>query len=414
MLDKFPVNWVRQMFPALLRSTSPVFFDNAAGAQIPQKVLDAIHEHLLVRNVQRGGRYRESQEVDASIVQARRNVAAFLNTLDPEEIAFGMNATSFIRMVSLAVGQTLTGRREIIVTDLDHEANIAAWLALERDGAIIRWWKIRDDGRLQVADLDPLLSSKTRLVACTAASNAIGTIVDVTEVAKRAHAHGAEVFLDAVQYAPHATIDVQEWGCDYLVCSGYKIFGPHMGFLWGRREALEALPTFREDFIPNSPPSKLEAGTFIYENVAGMNASIEYLAELGGTLGSESSISLRQRLLRAMDAIRAYEASVSAALLEQLNAIKGVTVHGITDPKASDTRVPTFCFSVHKRSPAAVAASLAEKGIAVRDGHMYSPRLMKRLGIPSDCGAVRASLVHYNTREEVVRFVTALEEIVGS
>jgi cysteine desulfurase family protein (TIGR01976 family) len=413
---EFPVDRVRQMFPALNRPGSSMFFDNAAGAQIPQKALDAIADHLLTRSVQRGGCYRESQEVDAAIAQARKAVAAFLNASDPDEIAFGMNATSFMRLVSLAIGQTLAERREIIVTDLDHEANIATWLALEREGAVIRWWKVGDGGTLRLADLEPLLSSRTRLVACTVASNALGTIVDVAEVARRAHAAGAEVFLDAVQYAPHGPIDVKDWGCDYLVCSGYKIFAPHMGFLWGRRAALEALPTFREDFIPNTPPSKIEVGTFVYENVAGMNAAIEYLAELGVLCdggGNDGSSSPRQRLVHAMEAIRQYERGLSRALLAGIGAIKGATVYGIQDPKAIPQRLPTFLFNLATVPPATVAAKLAAKGIAVRDGNMYSPRLMKRLGL-SEGGAVRASLVHYNAQDEIRRFVNALEEIAGN
>jgi selenocysteine lyase/cysteine desulfurase len=194
---EFPVERVRRMFPALQRSASSVFFDNAAGAQIPQKVFDAINDHLLSRNVQRGGRYRESREVDAEIARAREVVATFLNASEPEEVAFGMNATSFIRLVSLALSQTFAERREIIVSDLDHEANIATWMALEQAGAVIRWWKVREDGHLHVGDLEPLLSAKTRLVACTVTSNAVGTIIDVAGVAQRAHAAGAEVFLDS-------------------------------------------------------------------------------------------------------------------------------------------------------------------------------------------------------------------------
>jgi len=414
-LAEFPVDRVRQMFPALNRPGSSMFFDNAAGAQIPQKALDAVADHLLTRSVQRGGCYRESQEVDATIAQARKSVAVFLNAADPDEIAFGMNATSFMRLVSLAIGQTLAERREIIVTDLDHEANVATWLALEREGAVMRWWKVADDGTLRLADLEPLLSSRTRLVACTVASNALGTMIDVAEVARRAHAAGAEVFLDAVQYAPHGSIDVRAWGCDYLVCSGYKIFAPHMGFLWGRRAALEALPTFREEFIPNTPPSKIEVGTFVYENVAGMNAAIEYLAELGQLCdgdGNDGSSS-RQRLVSAMEAIRHYERGLSGALLAGIGAIKGATVYGIQDPQAIAQRLPTFLFNLAGVPPATVAAKLADKGIAVRDGNMYSPRLMKRLGL-SEGGAVRASLVHYNTQDEIRRFVDALAEIAGN
>jgi cysteine desulfurase family protein (TIGR01976 family) len=414
-MGEFPVDRVRRMFPALQRRGSSVFFDNAAGAQIPQKVFDAINDHLLSRNVQRGGRYRESREVDAEIALARELVAAFLNAAEPDEVAFGMNATSFIRLVSLALSQRFGQRREIIVSDLDHEANIATWMALEQEGAVIRWWKVRDDGNLHFADLEPLLSSKTRLVACTVTSNAVGTIIDVAGVAKRAHAAGAEVFLDCVHYAPHGPIDVQEWGCDYLVCSGYKVFAPHMGFLWGRRAALDALPTFREDFIPNVPPLKIEVGTFVYENVAGMRAAVEYLADLGGpSSGDDTSKSRRLRLVSAMETIREYETTLSTALLEGLRSIKSATVYGIENPRTSRVRVPTVCFNLKNFSPAALTASLSDKGIAVRDGHMYSPRLMKRLGLSPDSGAVRVSLVHYNTHGEIRLFIKELEEIAGN
>jgi cysteine desulfurase family protein (TIGR01976 family) len=414
-MAEFVVNRLRRMFPALNRSGSSVFFDNAAGVQIPQNVFDAINDHLLCRNVQRGGRYCESREVDAEITNAREAVATFLNAAEPDEVAFGMNATSFIRLVSLALSQKLGDRREIIVSDLDHEANIATWLALEQAGAVIRWWEVREDGNLHFADLEPLLSSKTRLVACTAASNALGTIIDVAGVAKRAHAAGAEVFLDCVHYAPHGLIDVQGWGCDYLVCSGYKIFAPHMGFLWGRRAALDALRTFREDFIPNVPPLKIEVGTFVYENVAGMRAAVEYLAELSGpSYGNEVSSSRRKRLSSAMEGIREYETTLSTALLSGMRSIKGATVYGIQDPQAAHLRVPTVCFNLKDIAPAELTTRLANKGIAVRDGHMYSPRLMKRLGLSPDSGAVRVSLVHYNTQEEIRLFLRELEEIAGN
>jgi len=406
-MTQFPVAAVRAKFPALNRPGSSVFFDNAAGAQIPQKVFDAINDHLLKRNVQRGGCYRESQEVDASIAAAREAVACFLNAASPEEVAFGMNATSFIRLVSLALSHTFGERREIVVSDLDHEANIATWLALEPLGAVIRWWKARQDGTLDLTDLEPLLSNKTRLVACTATSNAIGTIVDVAGVARRAHTVGAEVFLDAVHYGPHGPFDVQAWGCDYLVCSGYKIFAPHMGFLWGRRKALDALPTFREDFIPDMAPLKIEVGTFVYENVAGMRAAIEYLTELGNGCGGTR----RERLLNAMGSIRDYEATLSAAMIEGLRSIRQATIYGVANPDATHQRVPTLCFNLRNVPPATVASGLAGAGIAVRDGHMYSPRLMRRLGLSPEQGAVRASLVHYNTREEIDRFVGALAKI---
>ena len=411
MAPVFPVQRVRELFPALNDGRGSLFFDNAAGTQVPRRVLDAVVDHLLHRNVQRAGPYRQSQEVDSTISHARQAVALLLNASDPAEVAFGMNATSFIRLVSLAVGQTLGNRSEIIVTDLDHEANIATWLALQREGAVIHWWKVREDGNLYVRDLEPLLSSKTRLLACTAASNAVGTLADVVGVAQRVHAAGAELFVDAVHFAPHGTIDVQAWGCDYLVCSGYKIFAPHMGFLWGRREALEALPTFREEFIPNVPPDKIEVGTFVYENVAGMHAAIEYLAELGTHIGGQgSSRPSRKNLFHAMEAIREYEIGLASALLEGLSTIKGVTIYGIEDKKHVQKRVPTICFNLAGVPSNEVAAKLATRDIAVRDGNMYSPRLMARLGI-GDRGAVRASLVHYNTQEEIGRLIDELEQI---
>ena len=410
--SNFPIDSIRRQFPALNSGDNFVFFDNGAGAQIPQSVLDAVCHHLVFRNVQRGGRYRHSQEVDASIDQARRSVATLLNAREPFEVAFGMNATSFIRLVSLAIADILGARKEIIVSDLDHEANIATWLALQGKGVDIRWWKMREDGTLHVEDLEPLLSSRTRLVACAVASNALGSIVNVKEVARMAHAAGAEVFLDAVHYAPHGVIDVQSWNCDYLVCSGYKIFAPHMGFLWGKRELLEGLPTFREDFIPDEIPGKIEVGTFVYENVAGMNAAVAYLEELGRNLVADSlSASSRQRLVAAMEAIRVYEATLSAEILRSLAKLEDVTVYGIREPSQLTQRVPTICFNLNGVPPARVAASCAENGIGVRDGNMYSPRLLRRMGIPSESGVVRASLVHYNTVDEIAKFVDVLRRI---
>jgi cysteine desulfurase family protein (TIGR01976 family) len=380
-------------------------------------VLDAVQNHLLMRHVQRGGRYGRSQEVDAGIQHARESVATFLNAREPEEVAFGMNATSFIRIVSLALAETLAERKEIIVSDMDHEANVATWLILQRHGVQIRWWKMHDDdGTLHVDDLIPLLNERTRLVACTLASNALGSIVDVKKVARLAHAVGAEVFLDAVHYAPHGPIDVQDIDCDYLVCSGYKIFAPHMGFLWGKRKALEALPTFREDFIPDIVPTKIEVGTFVYENVAGMDAAIGYLEALGTrVLKNGGPTSRRAILVSAMEAIRDYEATLSFRLLAGLARMKSksVTVYGIQNSERMHMRVPTICFNVYGVSPALVATDLAERGIGVRDGNMYSPRLLTRLSIAPDSGAVRASLVHYNSFDEVDRFLIALHEIAG-
>jgi cysteine desulfurase family protein (TIGR01976 family) len=411
----FPCDRVRSLFPALHEEPRLIFFDNGAGAQVPQGVIDAIHDHLLHRNVQRGGRYNRSVEVDAAIARARESVAILVNARAVDEIAFGMNATSFLRLLSLAIGRTLETRNEIVVTDLDHEANIATWLQLEREGATIVWWKMREDHNLHVEDLEPILTSRTRLVACTVASHALGSLVDVAAVARLAHAAGAEVVLDSVHYAPHALIDVQAFDCDYLVCSGYKIFGPHMGFLWGRFELLKALPTFREDFIPDSPPGKIEAGTFIFENVAGFRAAIDYLESLGANPDRGDQIttpaSRRAALVHALGSIRAYETALSFEMIEALRS-SGAIIYGEAELTRQPARVPTFCFRLPNLSPALVTETMAERGIGIRDGHMYAPRLMKRLGVSLDTGVNRVSLVHYNAIEEIHEFGRVLRDMV--
>jgi cysteine desulfurase family protein (TIGR01976 family) len=407
----FPVERLRAEFPALQRAGAGVFFDNAAGAQVPQAVFDAINEHLLVRNVQRGGRYAQSVAVDETIARARDSVAAFVNARDPQEIAFGLNATSFIRLVSLGVGQALAQRNEIIVTELDHEANVATWLALAPLGAELRWWRLRDDGNLYLEDLAPLLSPRTRLLACTVASNALGTLVDVRGAADLVHAAGGEIFLDCVHFAPHGRVDVQAFDCDYLVCSGYKIFGPHMGFLWGRYELLERLPTFREDFIPDAPPGKIEAGTVSYESVAGMDAAVGYLARLGRSLGSgPDQGDLRADIARAMQAILGYERGLTVEMLRVLRECNA-RVHGIADPARVAGRVPTLAFNIDGVAPSVVTEAMARAQIGIRDGHMYAPRLIRRLGLAEASGTVRVSLVHYNTVAEIHRFGNVLSDL---
>lgn len=408
---KFPVETLRAQFAALRHAGAFIFFDNAAGAQVPQLVLDAVNHHLVDHNVQRGGRYPQSLAVDATIARSRASVAALVNARRPEEIAFGLNATSFVRLISLAIGQTLGTRNEIIVTDLDHEANIATWLALERTGAKFRWWRMRADGCLHVADLMPLLSPRTRLLACTLTSNALGSITTARAAADLVHAAGAEIFLDSVHYGPHGPIDVQALDCDYLVCSGYKIFAPHMGFLWGRYELLEALPTFREEFIPDMPPGKIEAGTFAFENVAGMDAAVNYLARTGRMLAGRPGVpdadSMRADVEFAMRAIQIYEQTLSLELARTLKDC-GAQIYGIEEPSRVSERVPTFLFNMPGQAPQVVTETAARAQIGIRDGHMYSPRLMDRLGLSRDSGAVRVSLVHYNTIAEIQRLGNVL------
>jgi cysteine desulfurase family protein (TIGR01976 family) len=271
---------------------------------------------------------------------------------------------------------------------------------------------MREDGNLHVDDLRPLVSDRTRLVACTVTAHSIGSIVDVASVAGIAHGAGAEVFLDCVHYGPHGLIDVQAWDCDYLVCSGYKNFSPHMGFLWGRFETLKRLPTFREDFIPDEPPHKVEAGTFIYENVAGMDAAVRYLESIGRNFAPSNNRTRRENIVAGMGAIRDYEIVLAREMMKVLKGC-GATIYGVADEARINERVPTFCFNIGSLSPQMIVEEMAKRDIGIRDGHMYAPRLMKRLNLSMDSGAIRASLVHYNTLEEIHRFGEALREIVA-
>jgi len=408
----FPVEALRAQFPAFAHDPSFIFFDNAAGAQIPADVIDAVRRHLIEHNVQRGGPYGKSRAVDQAIADARESVALLINARDPAEVSFGMNATSFIRLVSTGIAQRLGARNEIIITDLDHDANIATWLALESLGAKCVWWRMRDDGTLHAEDLQPLLSERTRLVACTATAHSIGSTVDIAPLSRLAHAAGAEIFVDCVHFGPHGVIDVQAWDCDYLVCSGYKNFSPHMGFLYGRYEALMALPTFREDFIPDKPPYKIEVGTFVYENVAGMNAAVAYLERIGRMMDPQPGRARRGDIVAAMNAIRAYEQTLSREMLTVL-AENECTIYGIASPSRVHERVPTICFNVEGFHPNEVSNKMSEAGIGIRDGHMYAPRLMNRLGLGMDSGMIRASLVHYNTMQEIGRFGDVLADIIA-
>jgi cysteine desulfurase family protein (TIGR01976 family) len=411
--NEFPIDEIRDMFPAIKKAGDFIFLDNAGGAQVPQAVVDAVANHLVDYNVQRMAKYRHSQGVDRNLDEARESVALLVNAYRPEEISFGLNATSFIRLVSLGIAKMLDQRNEIVITDMDHDANIATWLALEADGAKIVWWRMREDGMLHTEDLAPLLNDNTRLVACTVTAHSIGTVVDVAEVGRLAHGAGAEVFLDCVHYGPHGLIDVQAWDCDYLVCSGYKNFSPHMGFLWGRYDALCRLPTFKEDFIPDVPPYKIEVGTFTYENVAGMNAAVKYLEALGRRFLAGEGHSRREALAAAMSAIREYEIGLSREMIRVLKK-HGATIYGISEEQLLEHRVPTICFNLPGITPQVFADEMGKAGVGLRDGHMFAPRLMKRLGLSMETGAIRVSLVHYNKVEEIERFDEIMGRVLGS
>ncbi len=412
VMTSFPVNELRAQFPAIQKAGNFIFLENGGGSQVPQSVIDAVINHLTDFNVQRMAKYRHSEGVDRSLQAARESVAILVNAYRPEEISFGLNATSFMRLVSLGIAKTLESRNEIVVTDMDHDANIATWTALEADGAKIVWWHMRNDGTLHTDDLKPLVTRRTRLVACTATAHSIGTIVDVAAVGKITKAAGAEFFVDSVHYGPHGLIDVQAWGCDYLVCSGYKNFSPHMGFLWGRYDALCALPTFKEDFIPDVPPYKIEVGTFAYENVAGMNAAVLYLEAIGRRMLPGTGHSRRAAIAAAMLSITDYELTLSKAMIAALKRL-GAKIYGISENDRMTQRVPTICFSLAGVSPQDFATRMGEAGVGLRDGHMFAPRLMKRLGLSIETGAIRVSMVHYNTIEEIERFETIAHSILS-
>ena len=393
----FPAQSLRAQFPALQHAGAFIFFDNAAGAQIPQLVFDAVNRHLLEHNVQRGGRYPQSIAVDRTIQRARSSVASFVNARRPEEIAFGMNATSFVRLISLAIGQTLAARNEIIVTDLDHEANIATWLALERMGAKFRWWHAREDACLHLDDLKPLLSSRTRLLACAPASNALGGVLDVRSAADLVHGAGGEIFLDAVHYGPHAPTDVQAFDCDYLVCSGYKIFGPHMGFCWGRRELLEAMPAFLtggemirdvrlDGFTTNDIPWKFEAGTPPIAEAIGLGTAIDYLRGIG------------------MGAVRSHEQALTSYAMKALKERYGdeIVIYG---PPPSAPRAGIVSFSYKDIHAHDLSQVLDEVGVCVRAGHHCAKPLMRCLGVGA---TARASFSVYNDEADVDALVDAI------
>src|SRR2546426_8021941 len=324
----FPIDAVRSQFPALREPRGTIFFDNAAGAQLPARVIDAVRDHLVHRMVQRGGPYTLSHEVDDVIERTRAAVGDLVNAADPNEIVFGLNGTSFMRLVSQTIPEQRDGRNEIIVTELDHEANISVWLELQKRGFTVCFWPLAEEKpRLDLKDLLPLLSAKTRLVAVTWASNATGSLVDVAAVARAVHSAGAEIFVDAVHYLPHGPIDVQTAGIDYMACSTYKAFAPHLGFGWGRKHHLDGLPAFREYFIPDAAPYKFEIGTYVYENVAGFLAAIEYLEDVGRRCGADGD--RRQALHHAMCAIRDYEMALSDRMLAGLEKIPSAHVYGL-------------------------------------------------------------------------------------
>ena len=386
--------------------------DGPGGTQVPQRVIDAISEYLKRNNANTGGAYATSRNTDAMIASARSAMADFLGC-DADEIIFGANMTSLTYALSRAIGKGLRAGDEIVLTHLDHDANVSTWRALEERGVVIRMAEIREeDCTLDMEDLASKIGSRTKLVAVGYASNAVGTINDVKEIVRLAHRQGAMAFIDAVHYAPHGAIDVRGLDCDFLACSTYKFFGPHMGVLYGKREHLQTLQPYKLRANSNAIPNRWEWGTLNHECIAGIAACVEYLAELGRSVNPAAE-SRRAALLAAFEAIRKHERGLMEPLIRGLMEIPGVKLYGITDPQQFAWRCPTMAVRIKGHTPLQLATGLGERGFFTWDGNYYALNLTERLDVEKDGGFLRIGLAHYNTMEEVERLLAALREIVG-
>ncbi|HZL83934.1 MAG TPA: cysteine desulfurase-like protein [Candidatus Krumholzibacteria bacterium] len=408
----FDVTRVREHFPSVIRPRAPIYFDNPAGTQVTGAVADGVRDYLLFDNANHGGAFATSTRSNAMVNETRAAMADFLGANSPDEIVFGPNMTTLTYGLSRALGRTLRPGDEIVVTRLDHDSNIAPWVALEECGAVVRWVDVHtEDCTLDFESLAAVLGPRTKLVAVGLASNAVGTVNDVSRIVRMAHAVDARVFVDAVHFAPHGPIDVAELDCDFLSCSVYKFFGPHLGVLWGRRELLERLPAYKVRSAPDAPPDRFETGTQNHEGIAGTLEALHYLEWLGNELAPAPVHTRRARLLAAMHGIRARERELSHALLQGLQAVPGLRIFGITDPDRMGDRVPTFSFTLAQRTPLEVATHLASRDIQAWNGNHFAMTIMETLGLEQSGGTVRVGAVHYNTHEEIDLLVQALHAL---
>jgi len=413
----FDIDAVRAQFPALARQDDGlrrIYLDNPAGTQVPTRVAEAMSRCLLETNANVGGYFRSSRAAGAVVDTARGAMAEFLNAASPDEIVFGQNMTTITLHVSRSIGRLMRPGDEIVVSRMDHDANVWPWVLLARDLELgIRWLPF-NTGTFEFEDgaLDEVLTDRTRLVCVGGASNLLGTLNDVAAICARARSAGALTYIDAVQSVPHIATDVQAIGCDFLVCSPYKFFGPHQGVLYGRSEVLAQLEPYRVRPAPSKHPGSFETGTQSIEGCAGIAAAIDYFAWLGGSVaeGSDRASALGS----AMRALFEYEKSLAARLIDGLVAIDGVTVQGITDPAAFDRRVPTVSFTHDRVGAAAIAEALAQRNIFVWSGHNYAVEIAHALGIFESGGAVRIGPVHYNTVEEIDTTLAAVGQILAA
>ncbi len=414
---------IRANFPALglIDEGQPrVYLDNPGGTQVAQQVLDRMQHYLVHHNANSGGAFRTSRDSDMCVAEARMAMADLLNASSPDEIVFGQNMTSLTFAISRSLAQRWQRGDELVVTRLDHDANIAPWLAVAADrGLKVKWLDINpEDCTLRVEQLQSLLTKRTRLVAVGCASNAVGTVNPVAEIATQVHAAGALLFVDAVQWAAHGPTDVQKLGADLLACSAYKFFGPHQGILWGRQELLDELPAYKVRPAAGKAPGKFETGTQSHEGAAGVLGAVDYFEWLGGFEGGAYAAqfahlqSRRQALSCALAAIQDYERTLSEQLVAGLQRIAGVRVYGITDAGQFAQRVATVSFTLEGFTPSQVAQELAAQNMYVWDGNYYAVELVERLGL-AEHGMVRIGAVHYNTPQEIDRVVNAVHALAA-
>jgi cysteine desulfurase family protein (TIGR01976 family) len=422
------LTWVRSQFPALAQTINKhpaVFLDGPGGTQVPQQVIDAIADYLSRNNANTGGAYHTSRNTDRMIAEARSAMADFLNC-DADEIVFGPNMTTLTFAMSRAIGRELAPGDEIVLTLLDHDANFSPWKALEEKGVVIRTVKFNEeDCTLDMSDLAAKIGKSTRLVAVGYASNAVGTINNVAEVVRLARQAGALSYIDAVHYAPHGPIDVRALDCDFLVCSTYKFFGPHMGVLYGKREHLKRLHPYKVRPNTDNIPNCWEWGTLNHECIAGIKACVDYWEELGRRVETGLAPSLQEgrakpmvttrrgAILAAYEAIHGHERKMMEKMIAGLLAIPGLKLYGITDPRRFENRCATIVVRIEGHTPLELATKLAERGFFTWDGNYYALNLTEQLDVERLGGFLRIGLVHYNTTEEVERLLVALREIVG-
>lgn len=408
------LGWIRAQFPALRQEINghPIaFLDGPGGTQVPQRVVDAITHHLITSNANLHGAFSTSANTEVLVEQARASVADFLGC-DRDEVVFGANMTTLTFAMSRSIGRELQAGDEIVVTSLDHDANVSPWMALaEERGVVIRTVKLhKEDCTLDMVDLAHQITERTKLVAIGYASNAVGTINNVAQAVRLAHAVGALVFVDAVHYAPHGLINVRSLDCDFLVCSAYKFFGPHVGILYGKQEHLSRFRPYKPRPAPHESPFCWETGTQNFEGLAGVVASIDYLTELGQQ-AAPAVTNRRNALMTAMVSIQEYERSLSEYMIPHLLDIPGITLYGISDPARFTWRTPTVGIRMTGYTPLKLATALGDRGIFTWNGNFYALNLTQQLGLESSGGLLRIGCTHYNTIGEIQWMLQVLHEL---